>query len=196
MGIFRTLYREARDLVGLKPPVDNAAQLAERVCGEVKGELGGKKAKQGEDWTLELVHAERKVHVLFEVDGLRTIVVVPSELEGGPTWTITSDPKEGKEEAPDDVERSYVASGVYVQGTASEVKLHVDMWKALPTGTRGNLSSFVQKHFGELTYEDEQFRFTPGQPTLNGTGPKYNVKSQIQTMVRLVGEIEKAWQSL
>ncbi len=196
MGILRTLYREARDLVGLKPPAENAAQLAERVCAEVKGELGGKKAKQGEDWTLETMHAERKVHVLFESAAMRTIVAVPSELEGGPTWTITNDPKEGKEETPDGVERNYVASGVYVQGTAREVKLQVDMWKALPTGTRGNLGSFVQKHFGELTYEDETFRYTPSQPTLEGTGPKYNVKSQIQTMVRLVGEIEKAWKSL
>ena len=196
MGILRTLYREARDLVGLKPPAENAAQLAERICGEIKGELGGKKAKQGEDWTLETVYTERKVHLLFEAAEMRAVLAVTSALEGGPTWTVTSDPKEGKEETPDGVERTYVASGLYVEGTAAEVKLQVDMWKALPTGTRGNLGSFVQKHFGQLTYEDETFRYTPSQPTLGGASAKYNVKNQIQTLVRMVGEIEKAWQSL
>lgn len=196
MGIFRTLYREARDLVGLKPPAENAAQLVERVCGEVKAEIGGKKTKQGDDWMLETTFLERKVYLLFEAADLRAIVVVGSELEGGPTWTVTADPKGGKEETPDGVERTYVASGLYVQGTAREVKEQAEMWKVLPTGTRGNLGAFILKHFGELTYEEEKFRYTPSQPTLEGGSVKYNIKNQIQTLIRLAGEIEKAWQNL
>ena len=97
MGIFRTLYREARDLVGLKPPAENETQLAERVCGEIKGEIGGKKTKQGDDWMLESTYDGRKIYLLFEAAEVRSILVVESELEGGPSWTVTSDPKEGKE---------------------------------------------------------------------------------------------------
>ena len=196
MGIFRTLYREGRDLLGLKPPPENQAQLAERLAGELKGELGGKKTKQGEDWMLETTYQERKVYLLFEAVESRAIVVVESELEGGPSWTVTSDPKAGKEETPDGMERGYVASGVFVQGTAREVKQQTEMWKVLPTGTRGNIGSFVQRHFGELVFEEGKFRYTPTVPTLEGNSAKYTVKSQIQTLVKIVAEVEKAWQNL
>lgn len=194
MGFMRTLYREARSIIGLSPPPENDTQLAERVCGELKGEIGGKKQAHGEDWFLEATFQGREVKVLFEAATHRAIIQISSSLEGGPPFLLVSGQSE--QETPRGEERKPVTNGLFAQGRSNDVAVMLDLWKALPTGTRGNLTSLVNKHKGELRYEDGLVRLTPETPTLDGPSAKYNVKSILQTMTTLTGEMEEAWSNL
>jgi hypothetical protein len=196
MGFFRNLYREARDIIGLKPPAENETQLAERVCDEVRGEIGGKKTKAGDDWLLKLDHEGRSVEILFEAAGTRALFTISSELEGGPAFVLYHDPSGGKEAAPKGLVRINVAGGVFVEGEKADVQLQEKMWKALPTGTRANLSGLLTRHKGAFGYEDASFKFGPETPTLNGPSAKYNVKTLLTTLVKSVDEIETAWNAL
>lgn len=194
MGIMRTLYREARSILGFSPPAENDTQLAERVCGELKGEIGGKKQQHGEDWFLDTKFQGRDVKILFEAAAHRAIIQVSSALEGGPLFLLVSGLSE--QETPRGEEKKAVTSGLFAQGKPNDVAVMLDLWKALPTGTRGNLTSLVNKHKGELRYEDGLVRLTPETPTIDGPSAKYNVKSILQTMVTLTGEMEEAWSNL
>ncbi len=196
MGFFRNLYREARDIVGLKPPAENETQLAERICGEVKSELGGKKTQEGEDWKLTTNQGGRNVEIIFEAAGARANFIIASELEGGPTFILYHDPSGGKEPAPKGMTRINVAGGVFVEGTKAEAQTQEQMWKALSTGTRANASGIVTKYKGTFGYEDSAFKFGPEVQTLVGPSAKYNVKMQLTTLLQLCTDIEKAWNAL
>lgn len=194
MGIMRTLYREARVILGFKPPAENESQLAERIAGEVKGDIGGKRTPQGEDWFLESKFQGRETKILFESAARRAIIQVSSTLEGGPLFVLVSG--NSTRDIPDGEERKPVTSGVFAQGPARDVAVMLDLWKALPTGTRGNLTSLISKHRGELRYEDGLVRIEPETFLLDGPSAKYNVKSLLQTIVTLSGEMETAWSNL
>lgn len=196
MGIFRTLYREARDILGFKPPPENETQLAERVCGEVKSELNGKKTQVGDDWQLVTQQGGREVELLFEAAGARALITIKSTLEGGPAFVLYHDPSGGKEAAPKGMVRINVAGGVFVEGTRADAQTQEQLWKALPTGTRANASGLVTKTKGVFGYEDGAFKFQPETPSLQGPSAKYNVKSQLTTLLKLVDEIEDAWNAL
>jgi len=194
MGIMRTLYREVRVILGFKPPPENESQLAERIAGEVKGDIGGKKAAHGDDWFLESKFQGRDVKILFEAASRRAVIQVSSTLEGGPLFVLVSG--NSTRETPDGEERKPVTSGLFAQGPAREVAVMLDLWKALPTGTRGNITSLVNKHRGELRYEDGLVRLEPESFVLDGPSAKYNVKSLLQTIVTLTSEMETAWSNL
>ncbi|MBL8787325.1 MAG: hypothetical protein JNJ59_20635 [Deltaproteobacteria bacterium] len=194
MGIWRMLYREARVILGFKPPAETPSQLCERLCGEVKGDIGGKKRPEGEDWFLEAKFEGREAKLLFEAAGMRAIIELSSSLEGGPLFLLVS--PASQRELERGVERRQVTNGLFAEGKPAELDVMMDLWKALPTGTRGNLSSFVNKHKGELRYEDGLVRLTPEAVMLEGPSAKYNVKSVLQTLANLTGEMEKAWSAL
>jgi hypothetical protein len=188
------LYREARVILGFKPPAETPSQLCERLCGEVKGDIGGKKRPEGEDWFLEAKFEGREAKLLFEAAGMRAIIELSSSLEGGPLFLLVS--PASQRELERGVERRQVTNGLFAEGKPAELDVMLDLWKALPTGTRGNLSSFVNKHKGELRYEDGLVRLTPEAVMLEGPSAKYNVKSVLQTLANLTGEMEKAWSAL
>lgn len=194
MGIFRTLYREARVILGFKPPAETASQMAERICGEVKGELGGKKSQHGEDWFLDAKFQGRETKILFEAEARRAVIQLASSLEGGPLFVLVS--AQSERETPPGEERHAVTNGLFAQGAPRDVKVMSDLWKALPTGARGNLTSLVNKHRGELRYEDGLVRFEPETTMLDGPSAKYNVMSLLQTLHSLVTEMETAWSDL
>ena len=194
MGIMRSLYRELRETLGLKAPAENATQLAERICGELKSEIGGKKQQQDQDWMLESKFEGRDVKILFDAAGLTAVIEVGSSLEGGPLFVLVSE--QSAREKPRGTERKPVASGVFAEGRPNDVSLMMDLWKALPTGARGNLTSLVGKYKGTVRYEDGAVRIEPETSLLEGPSAKYNVKSLLQTMTNLTGEMEKAWSNL
>jgi len=196
MGIFRTLYREARDIIGLKPPAENESQLAERVCGEVKSEVGGKRTQEGDDYKLALQIDGRDVVITFEAAGSRAYFDITSSLEEGPTFVVNFDPSGGKDQPPKGTIRKGVATGCYVEGTAAEASTQEQLFKALPTGTRAALASLVQKTKGTFGYDEGAFRFVPETPTLSGPSAKYNVKTHLTTLMQLVNDIETAWNAL
>jgi len=190
----RTLYREARVILGFKPPPETETQVAERLCGELKSEIGGKKQQHGEDYFLEAKFQDREVKILFEATLRRAVVQVGSTLEGGPPFVLVSG--QSAAEVPPGEERKAVASGLFAQGDGSDVTVMIDLWKALPTGARGNLTTLVNKHKAELRFEDGSVRLTPETPTLDGPSAKYNIKSLLQTLVTLTTEMETAWSNL
>ena len=196
MGIFRNLYREARDILGLKPPAENETQLAERICDEVKSELGGKKSQDGQDWKLTTNQGGRSVEITFEAAGARALFTVGSTLEEGPTFVLFHDPSGGKEPAPKGRVRINVAGGIYVEGDKAEAQTQEQMWKALSTGTRANLTGLVTKTKGAFGYDESAFKFMPETQTLVGPSAKYNVKTHLTALLQLAGEIETAWNAL
>ncbi|MCC6621623.1 MAG: hypothetical protein IT385_10240 [Deltaproteobacteria bacterium] len=196
MGIFRKLYREARDILGMKPPAENETQLAERVCDEVKSELGGKKTQEGEDWKLVTNQGGRSVEIVFDAAGARALFSIPSNLEDGPTFIVHFDASGGKDPAPRGAVRIKIGSSIFLEGPKGEAETQEQMWKALPTGTRANLSGLVTKYQGPFGYDESTFRFAPETQTLVGPSAKYNVKMQLTSLLKLCDEIETAWNAL
>jgi hypothetical protein len=194
MGIWRTLYREIRLILGFSAPPETPSQLAERIAGELKSELGGKKGPHGEDWFLESKFSERAIKVLFDAAGRRAIIQVESSLAGGPLFMLVH--QDAEHEQPAGTERVAVTGGIFAEGTRAEIKVMQDLWKALPTGTRGNTTSLLNRVKGTWRHEDGLVLMTPTAPNLDGPSAKYNVKSLIQTVVSLTAEMEEAWSKL
>lgn len=194
MGIWRVLYREIRLILGFSAPPETPSQLCERIAGELKGELGGKKSAQGEDWLLEGKFENRPLKVLFESGQRRAIIELGSTLEGGPLFMVVHQSSE-HEQAPG-TDRVAFTSGVFGEGSRAELGVMQDLWKALPTGTRGNLTSLLNRVKGTWRYEDGLVLMTPSAPSLDGPSAKYNVKSLIQTVANLTSEMEEAWSKL
>ncbi len=194
MGIWRTLYREGRLILGLSAPAELDTHIAERVAGELKGDIGGKRSQHGEDWFLESKFEGREVKTLCVAAGRRVIIQVASTLETGPLFVLVSGNSE--RETPAGEKREAVTGGIFAQGPARDVHGMVDLWKALPTGARGNITSLMNKHKGEFRYEDGFVRIESETPLLEGPSAKYNVKSLLQSMVNVTGEIEAAWSKL
>lgn len=194
MGIWRTLYRETRLILGFSAPAETPSQLVERIAGELKGELGGKKGPHGDDWFLETKFQDRVVKVLLDAANRTAIIEVASTLEGGPLFFLVNQASEHEQGAGTD--RVPVTGGLFAEGKKSELPIMQDLWKALPTGTRGNLTSLMNRVKGTWRYEDGLVLLTPSQASLDGPSAKYNVKSLIQTVVTLTSEMEDAWSKL
>lgn len=192
MGIWRMLYRDARIILGFPPPPETPAQLAERICGEVKGELGGKKQQNGEDWILDTNFQGRATKLVFQAETGAVLIELASTLETGPTFVLVS----GQSAREQEGERVAVASGLFAEGRRGELDVMQQLWKALSTGTRGNLTSLVNRVKGEFRYDDGLVRLTPEITSLSGPSAKYNVKSLLQSVYTLVTEVETAWSKL
>jgi len=194
MGFFRTLYRETRDILGLKPPSENDAQRAERVCDEVKGDLGGKKSRRGDDWVLVAQVGDRSVEICFEVAGGRALMTIASELGDGPHFKLLVD---SSDSIPPGRSRRSVGTALYLdapdEGTLDTFET---MWKALPTGTRGNLSSQIQKSSATFVFSGTTFNFVPEVAVFTTPGARSQIRGQAQLFARLVAEMEDAWQAL
>lgn len=194
MGIFHTLYREARLILGFKAPPETASQMSERIAGEVKGDIGGKKSQHGDDWFLESNHQGRETKILFQGESRRVVIQIASSLENGPPFVLVAGASE--RETPDGEQRKPVTNGLFAQGKARDVAQMLELWKALPTGTRGNLTSLMGKHKGELRFEDGLIRLDSELNVLEGPSAKYNVTSTLTTLRNIATEMETAWSEL
>lgn len=193
MGLFRSLYREVREIIGLKPPPENGTQLAERLCGELKTELGGKKGKEGDNYTLDTVVADRETTLLFEAEPSRACIAMVVGVDEGISWAVTRDPLAGAEAPDGGVERIYVATALYVEGTGRAAAQAEAAWKKLPTGTRGVISQVVGKAGGQLEVDGAVVRYTPEVETLLDKSARYTVKNHIQAVQKVVEGMESGW---
>ncbi|TNF37648.1 MAG: hypothetical protein EP329_02585 [Deltaproteobacteria bacterium] len=193
MGFFRTLYRETRDILGMKPPAENATQRAERLCGELKNDLGGKRTKDGDDYTLDTVVGERETSLLFEADAGRACVAMVVGVNDQLQWALHRDPLEGAEASPRGVERIYVGTALYVEGRGREATRAEALWKQLPTGARGVVSQLVGKAGGTLELDGGVARYTPELETLDGKSARYTIKNHVQALQKIVEGMESAW---
>jgi len=193
MGIFRTLYREARDILGLKPPPENGTQRAERMCGEVKNDFPGKKAQDGDNYVLSTTVDGRETTLLFEAEPSRARVAMVAAVDEALTWAVERDPLAGAEPVPAGTQRTYVASGIYAEGPAKEVARLEALWKQLPTGARGLVSQLVGKMGGRLEVEGAVVTFTPEVETLDGKSARYTVRSHVQSLKQIVEGMESGW---
>lgn len=193
MGFFRTLYREGREILGLKPPPENGTQLAERLCGEIKNEFGGKKGKEGDNYTLDTVVGDRETTVLFEAEPSRACVAMVVAVDEGIAWTVSRDPLAGAEPAAAGVERIYVATGLFVEGSGRAAAQAEAAWKQLPTGARGVISQLVGKGGGQLEVDGAVARFTPELETLLDKSARYTVKNHLQAVQKIVEGMESGW---
>lgn len=194
MGFLRTLYREVRDIIGMSPPPENDTQRAERVCGEIKDQIGGKRAKQGDDYTLATNVDGRDVRVLFEAAGSRAIIEVGTALPADREWFVEADALDpGSAPAPS-AHRTSVASGVYVAGdTEREAERALALWKQLPTGARGVFGPLMGKARGRVEVEGPVLRYVPEGPTLADKSAKYAIKTQIQQLTKIADGVEQSW---
>lgn len=194
MGFFRTLYREARDILGMKPPPENDAQRAERICDEVKGDMGGRKAKQGDDFILTTSAEGRGVVIRFDPAGSRALISVASEIGDGPRFRLVVD---ASESSPPGRHRRAVGTSLFIEAPDPATLDTFDaLWKSLPTGTRGNLSAMLQKSNASFHFDGDAFHFTPDVAVLGAPGAKSQIRTQATMLARLVTETERAWQAL
>jgi len=194
MGLFRTLYREIRDILGMKPPPENDAQRTERICGEARGDLGGKRAPAEGGWTLTTALEGRGLRIFFEIEGGRALMEVDSELGPGPAFTLVVD---STDSVPPGHHRRQVGTSLYLDATdEAALETFDQMWKALPTGTRGNLTSLLQKSSGTLRYREGAFSFIPEVALLTAPGARSQVRTQAMSLGRLVSEMEQTWSQL
>ena len=138
MGFWRTIYREARDVLGLPPPSETADQLAERIRDEVAGDLGGRKSRDGEGegavWVLTTALDEREVTLTFRPASLSVVYQVASTLGGGPAFCLVAETHSG---ASDEATRKAIGTGLNLEAPdAAELATLELLWKTLPTGTR------------------------------------------------------------
>jgi hypothetical protein len=198
MGFWRTIYREARDVLGLPPPSETADQLAERIRDEVAGDLGGRKSRDGEGegavWVLTTALDDREVTLTFRPASLSVVYQVASTLGGGPAFCLVAETHSG---ASDEATRKAIGTGLNLEAPdAAELATLELLWKTLPTGTRGNLTSLVQRLVGRFTFEDDLFRLDTEAASLTASGAASQIRSQARSLSRLVGEIEQAWSAL
>lgn len=193
MGFFRTLYREARDILGLKPPPENATQRAERVCGEVRADLGGKREKRDDDYILTTRFKDRDVTILFEAESGRARIALAAPSAAGVTWAVARERLDGDDEPGP--HRATVGTKLYVEGTsARDLAEREARWKALPTGARGVIAQLLQRSGGALELDgDGTLTYTPEAETLADKSAKYTIKGQVPTLVQVVEGIEAAW---
>ena len=193
MGFFRTLYREARDILGLKPPPENATQRAERVCGEVRTDLGGKREKRDDDYILNTRFKDRDVTVLFDAEAGRARIAVAAPSTAGVTWAVARDSLTG-DDAPGP-HRATVGTKLYIEGiSARDLAEREARWKTLPTGARGVIAQLLQKSGGVLELDgDGVLTFTPEAETLADKSAKYTIKGQVTILVQVVEGIEDGW---
>lgn len=186
MGIFRSLYRELRDIAGLKPPPENATQLAERVCGELKGDLGGKREKQGENYLLSTTYDGRETRILCEAESGRAIIALMTGLEAEIAFSVTTTPEQSA--------TVQVASGLFVEGAGQRAAdQQAELWKALPTGARGVSSQVLKQFGGQISFEDGALNFLPDKATLQDKSARYTIKMQLQSLVKICAGMEEGW---
>ncbi|MCA9518181.1 MAG: hypothetical protein KC635_24755 [Myxococcales bacterium] len=186
MGIFRTLYRELRDIAGLKPPPENETQLAERVCGELKGDLGGKREKQGDNYLLSSTYDGREVKILCEAESGRAIVAMMTGIEAEIAFAVTTTPEERAQ--------VQVASGIFTEGAQQRAaEQQAELWKALPTGARGVASQILKSFGGRIFFEDGALNFIPEKATLQDKSARYTIKMQLQSLVKICVGMEEGW---
>jgi hypothetical protein len=198
MGFWRTVYREARDVLGLPPPVETAVQLAERIRDEVAGDLGGLKSRAGEGsdvpWVLTTELEGREVVLTCHPDGLRVSWRIASTLGGGPPFRLVAETHSAADPAS---ARKAIGTGLNLEADDADALGTEEMlWKALPTGTRGNLTSLIQRLVGRFTFEDDFFLLDTEAEFLASSGAASQLRSQTRTIARLVGEVEQAWSAL
>lgn len=192
MGFFRTLYREARDILGLKPPPENATQRAERVCGEVRTDLGGKREKREDDYILNTRFQDRDVTIMFEAEAGHARIAVAAASPEGVTWAVARDRLDG-EDAPGP-HRATVGTKLYIEGTsARDLADREARWKALPTGARGVIAQLLQKSGGVLELDGGVLAYTPEAETIADKSAKYTIKGQVTILAQVVEAIESAW---
>ncbi|PIE17805.1 MAG: hypothetical protein CSA66_05340 [Proteobacteria bacterium] len=194
MGLMRTLYREIRDILGMAPPPENDTQRAERVCGELKSELGGKRSQDGDDYILTTQIDGRPVRILFEASPGRAALEVGASASQDVAWEVVADAQQGPTAVPRGFERVYVTSGIYVEGPSNDhVLQQQSLWQRLPTGARGVATQLLQKTFGKLEYSDGSVTLTPEVETIAGKSARYTVKSQLQSLLKVAEGIDQAW---
>ena len=194
MGFFRTMYRELRDILGLSPPPENGTQRAARLCGELKGELGGKRQKSADNYALITAYGGRELTMLFEAEPSRARLAMASELDPGIVFYVQRDPLAGPSPAGRGVQRSYVATGVFLEAADPRALAAIEaQWKALPTGARGLIPQILQKNGGDLEVDGGVVRYTPEAATLEDKSAKYSLKSQLQTLQKIIEGMESGW---
>jgi hypothetical protein len=120
--------------------------------------------------------------------------LVASTLGGGPPFRLVA---ESHSEATPDSPRKSVGTAINLEAddTATLGTLEV-LWKALPTGTRGNLTSLITRLVGRFTFNDDDFTLSAEAESIIASGAASQIRSQARTLARLVGEIEQAWSAL
>jgi hypothetical protein len=202
MGFWRTLYREARDVIGLPPPAETDDQRAERIRDEVAGDLGGRKSREGAEtdaagaWVLATELEGRAVVLTFRGDGHRVHYRIGTTLGGGPPFRLVAE-SHGDFEPGGAVARKSVGTALNLEAGDAETLATLELcWKTLPTGTRGNLASLVSRLVGRFTFEGDDFSLDAEAESLIASGAASQIRSQARTLARLVGEIEQAWSAL
>lgn len=194
MGLWRTLYRETRLILGFSAPAETPNQFAERIAGEVKSELGGKLRADGEDWVLESQLEGRPVKLTFHSEAACVSLQVGSELDGGPDFTLIH--QDWDYEPEPHCQRKPVAGALSVEAKPSDLAMAETLFKSLPTGTRGNLTSLLSRHKGCFNYRNGLFQLLPNTVNLEGPSAHYNTKSFVITTLNLIAEVETAWSQL
>jgi hypothetical protein len=198
MGFWRTLYREAREVIGLPPPAETDDQRAERIRDEVAGDLGGQKSREGEPddgrWILRTELEGRAVTLTFSGAGHRVHYRVASTLGGGPPFRLVA---ESHSEATPGGPRKSVGTAINLEADDAATLGTLELlWKALPTGTRGNLTSLTTRLVGRFTFNDDDFTLSAEAESIIASGAASQIRSQARTLARLVCEIEQAWANL
>jgi len=193
MGFFRSLYREIRDIAGLKPPAENEAQRAERIAGELKADHGGKRSKEGDDYVVTTTFADRPTRITCEVEGSRAILSVTTSVKAPVALDVLCDLKGQETEPAQGAERVYVASALYIEGTARDVARAQQLWKELPTGARGTASQMLTATGGAISLAKGVLTFAPDKATLADKSARHTIKSQLTAFQKVIEGVEATW---
>lgn len=184
MGIFRKIYIEARDLLGMGVPAENDKQKAERIAGQLKDRLTGKVRRVDDDFSVQADYEGRQIELIVRTHGERIDIAMTTNNESaGPVWTVRYVAETPGDEGAVHIN---VAKELYAVGLdRAEATANETRFTELALGPKAALTKLLQGARAEIRFSEGIIEFEPGIETLNESNPVTVARNQLKLLLDL-----------
>lgn len=192
MGLFRTIYLEIRDILGMAPPAETPEQAAETLASKLKEQRGGKVTRGEDAYVLNTKIGDRAVTVEFSVAGAAAAFKTTCRIKRPDFgWQVTH------ESALDDdpsMQRATLSAGLVVEGADGALLAdQKDGWTRLTLSGRSALTKLVTETAGTLWYEGGTLELIPSIETLSGRSGSFTADKQLGLFIEVADGIDQGW---
>ncbi len=169
MGIWRVLYEEARDVLGMEPPPENPEQRAARVARELREVLKGTATQRDGAWFVGGEYSGLQAQLMLEAALDRASIGLLTERAGLPDWSLRAQDAQG--------------------GRADEEP----RYKALGLSAQSDLRKLLEHSGGEVSFHEGRLEYTPEAPNMTDRKAKDVLRRQLGWLASVARAIDKGW---